>query len=81
MRVLRENAEAGQEPDVDAMRPVVFRKIFAVGPQRLYFRYESVTRDFDRCFQKLLESDEVERIAKPYVDQFREVLGDQYPNN
>ena len=80
IQVLRENAEAGQEPDVDAMRPVVFRRIFSAGPQRLYFRDESIARDFDRCFQGLLESGEVERITKPYVDRFREVLGDQYPN-
>lgn len=81
IELLGKSAEAGQEPDVDATRPVVFRRIFSAGPQRLYFRGESIARDFDRCFRVLLESGEVERITKPYVDRFRGVLGDQYPNH
>jgi hypothetical protein len=81
VRVLRHNAKAGLEPDIDATLPVVFRKIFAPGPQRLYFRDERIARDFDRCFQEILASGAVERITKPYVDRFREVLGNQYPNH
>ncbi len=77
---LRTNAKAGNEPDVDVARQVVFRRIFAMGPQRLYFRDESVTREFDRCYKDLLGNGEVERITTPYVDQYRDVLGDQYPN-
>lgn len=80
IQILRVNAKAGQEPDIDAMRPVVFRRIFAAGPQRLYFRDETIARDFDRCYRKLLEGGEVERITKSYVDRFRGVLGNQYPN-
>ncbi len=77
--LLRQNAEAGKEPDVDVTSPVQFRNIFAAGPQRLYFRDENITRDFDRCFNELLESGEVERITKPYIDVHRDILGDQYP--
>ncbi len=80
IRILRENAAAGLEPDIDATLPAAFRKIFAPGPQRLYFRDEAIARNFDRCFQELLRSGEVERITKPYVDRYREVLGNQYPN-
>ncbi len=79
IRVLRENAKIGQETDVDPTQKVLFRKIFSAGPQRLYFRDETIARDFDRCFQDLRESGEVGRITKPYVDQYRRVLGDQYP--
>lgn len=80
IRILRERARAGQEPDVDPTRAVVFRKVFSAGPQRLYFRDQAIARDFDRCFQELLTSGEVERITKPYVDRYRDILGDQYPN-
>ena len=80
IQILRNNAKAGQEPDVDPALPVVFRKIFGAGSQRLYFRDEGTTRDFDRCFEELMASGEIERITKPYVDRYREVLGDQYPN-
>lgn len=77
--VLRDRAVAGDEPDVDPAQPVAFRKIFQAGPQRLYFRDENIARDFDRCFRDLLDSGEVVRIAKPYLDLYRSVLGDQYP--
>jgi hypothetical protein len=80
IRIIRERANAGQEPDIDPGRAVVFRRIFAAGPQRLYFRDESIARDFDRCFQDLLADGDVERIATPYVDRYRDILGDQYPN-
>ena len=78
--VVRARAEADQEPDLDINRSVVFRKIFAPGPQRLYFREAAIAQDFDRCFQELLVKGEIERIAKPFVDRFRDVLSDQYPN-
>ena len=79
LQKLRDRAKAGQEPDVDATKPVKFRRIFSKGPQRLYFRDEAITKDFDRCSEELIASGEVDRIAKPYVDRYRVILGDQYP--
>ena len=79
MLKLRDRAAAGQEPDIDATRPVKFRRIFSKGPQRLYFRSEAVAQDFDRCSEELIASGEADRIAKPYVDLYREILGGQYP--
>lgn len=79
MQKLRDRAKAGQEPDVNAVQPVKFRRIFAKGPQRLYFRDEAISKDFDRCSEELIASGEVDRIAKPYVDRYRAILEDQYP--
>lgn len=78
--IIRERHKAGREPDIDPARPVVFRKIFAPGPQRLYFRDKTVAADFDRCAGELIADGGMERIAKPYVDRYRDILGDQYPN-
>lgn len=74
------NAALGREPDIDSSQPVVFRRIFPSGPQRLYFRDAGMAGDFDRCFAALLASGEVARIAKPYVDKYRAIVGDQYPD-
>lgn len=79
--ILRERGKAGQEPDVDPARAVVFRKIFAPGPQRLYFRDQTVARDFDRCAQDMAADGTIDRLARPYVDRYRDILGDQYPNH
>ncbi|MDX1485219.1 MAG: ABC transporter substrate-binding protein [Alphaproteobacteria bacterium] len=78
--VLRENAKAGKEPGIDAGIPVVFRKIFPPGPQRLYFRDRRIARDFDTCFKALRADGSVARITRPYVDRYRAVLGNQYPD-
>lgn len=80
IETLRANARAGLEPDVDASLAVAFRRIFPAGPQRLYFRDAAVARDFDRCFAELKESGAIAQIARPYVDRYRAVLGDQYPD-
>jgi polar amino acid transport system substrate-binding protein len=78
---LRERARAGLEPNINPTNRVVFRKIFAGGPQRLYFRDAAIASDFDRCVGELRTSGELVRIAKPYVDRFRDILGDQYPDD
>ncbi len=78
--ILRDKAAAGEEPDIAPTLPVAFRRIFQAGPQRLYFRDEKIARDFDRCFRELLDSGEVVRITKPYLDRYRGILGDQYPD-
>jgi len=77
--VLRGRAAGGNEPSIDTATRVVFRKIFEAGPQRLYFRDPAVAAGFDRCVDELRASGELVRIAKPYVDRFRDILGDQYP--
>ena len=78
--VLKDRALAGDEPDIDPTQPEAFRRLFQAGPQRLYFRDANIARDFDRCFRALLDSGEVVRIAKHYLDRYRDVLGDQYPD-
>ena len=78
---LRERAQAGQEPGIDPSQPVVFRRIFAAGPQRLYFRDAALAADFDRCVAELRTSGELLRIARPYVDRLRAIVGDQYPDD
>ncbi len=77
--VLRDRAKAGSEPNIDPSTPVLFRKVFASGPQRLYFRDPAIAAEFDRCVAELRAGGELLRIAKPYVDRFRDILGDQYP--
>ncbi|HSI01526.1 MAG TPA: hypothetical protein VLA02_13065 [Reyranella sp.] len=79
--VLRARAGAGLEPDLDSGTRLVFRRIFAGGPQRLYFREQAIATDFDRCVGELRASGELTAAAKPYVDQFRDVLRDQYPDD
>lgn len=79
--VLRDRARSGLEPNINPTNRVVFRKIFAAGPQRLYFKDAAIASDFDRCAGELRASGELVRIAKPYVDRFREILGDQYPDD
>jgi len=80
IRLFRERSAAGQEPALDTGRRVLFRRIFQPGPQRLYFRDLVVAADFDRCFEELRADGTVERLAKPYVDRYRDILGDQYPS-
>jgi hypothetical protein len=79
--MLRKRAAAGQEPNIDPASRVVFRKIFASGPQRLYFRDATIASNFDRCVAELRASGALQRLAKPYVDRFRDILGDQYPDD
>ena len=79
LQVLRERGASGQEPDVDTKLKTVFRRIFSKGPQRLYFRDKSLADEFDRCHQELEATGKLDDIAKPYVDRFRAVVGDQYP--
>ena len=78
--VLRANAGAGKEPEIDLSRQPAFRKIFGEGPQRLYFRDASVANGFDRCFKQLLSEGDVERLVRPYMDKYRSIVGDQYPS-
>jgi polar amino acid transport system substrate-binding protein len=78
--VMRQHAAEGKEVDIDPAKPLVFRRIFAAGPQRLYFREAPLARDFDRCFRVLLDRGDVARIAKPHVDRYRAIVGDQYPD-
>ncbi len=78
--LLKERAEAGKEPDIQ-WSPVVFRRIFNKGPQRLYFRDKSIARDFDKCHEILEDRGDLERITKPYLDKYQEIIKDQYPNN
>lgn len=77
--VIRDRARTGLEPDIDPDRTVAFRTIFAAGPQRLYFRDKAHADDFDRCVGQMRADGTLERIAKPYVDRYRHILGDQYP--
>lgn len=78
--VLTAGARAGQEPGIDPSRQFVFRKIFQSGPQRLFFRDQALTSDFDHCFKQLLNEGEVARIVQPYLDRYRAIVGDQYPS-
>ena len=79
LRLVRQRGEAGQEPDVDTTIRTKFRRIFAKGPQRLYFRDKALAEDFDRCHMELEATGELDRIAKPYVERYRSIVGDQYP--
>lgn len=76
---LNAKERAGLEPDVDTTKMVVFRRIFDPGPQRLYFREETISKDFDKCVAVLMKSGEMMKITKPYVDRYRHMVGDQYP--
>jgi ABC-type amino acid transport substrate-binding protein len=78
--VLADEARAGREPEIDPSRRPVFRRIFQAGPQRLYFRDQTVAADFDRCFRQLLSEGEVDRLVQPYLDRYRAIVGDQYPS-
>ena len=79
--VLRDRARAKLEPNINPSSRVAFRRIFPSGPQRLYFRDAEIASAFDRCVDELRASGELVRIAKPYVDRFRDILGDQYPDD
>ena len=79
LQQVRERGKAGQEPDIDTRLKTKFRRIFAKGPQRLYFRDKAIAEDFDRCHQKVETTGKLDQIAKPYVDQYRSIVGDQYP--
>lgn len=77
--VLKDNALAGKEPEVNPARQPLFRKIFNEGPQRLYFRDEAVSKSFDRCFLELQRTGVVERLTKPYIQKYKLIVDDQYP--
>ena len=79
LQLVRKRGEAGQEPDLDTIIETRFRRIFAKGPQRLYFRDKAIADDFDRCHRELEATRELDSIAKPYVDRYRSIVGDQYP--
>lgn len=79
LQLVRKRGEAGQEPDVDTAIKTRFRRIFAKGPQRLYFRDKAIADDFDLCHRELEATGALDSIAKPYVDQYRSIVGDQYP--
>ena len=79
LNILRDRAKKGKEPDINTGLPVKFRRIFAKGPQRLYFRDKAVTDDFDRCHADLEKKGVLDGLAKPYVDLYRNILGSQYP--
>lgn len=79
LELVRERGKVGLEPDVDSTIKTKFRRIFAKGPQRLYFRDKAIADDFDRCHQELEVTGELDRIAQPYVDRYRSILDDQYP--
>lgn len=76
---LRERGKSGLEPDIDTSIDTRFRRIFAKGPQRLYFRDKALADDFDRCHLEVEATGELDRIARPYVERYRAVVGDQYP--
>lgn len=78
---LRGRAREGLEPHIDPATRLTFRRLFASGPQRLYFRDAAIAADFDRCADDLRARGELTRAAKPYVDRFRDILGDQYPDD
>ncbi len=80
LQILRDRANTGKEPYIAPGKKVFFRKIFNRGPQRLYFRDKTIANDFDRCVSELIDTHEIENITKPYVDKFRSILSDQYPN-
>lgn len=77
--VLRQRAEQGEEQGLDVAEKVQFHKIFNPGPQRLYFRRAELAADFDRCFAALKESGKATQLAQPYVEKYRDIVGDQYP--
>jgi ABC-type amino acid transport substrate-binding protein len=79
LQLLRARKEQGLEPDIDPAKPVAFRRIFAKGSQRLYFKESAIRDDFDRCFAELDAAGEVDRIAGAYVDRYRDIVHDQYP--
>jgi hypothetical protein len=79
--ILRQRARDGLEPEIDPGSRLIFRRIFASGPQRLYFRDRAIAADFDRCAAELRASGELSAAARPYVDRFRDLLGDEYPND
>ena len=79
LNVVRERGKTGLEPDVDTRLKTSFRRILNKGPPRLYFRDKMIADDFDRCHKELEATGELDRIAAPYVEKFRSVVGDQYP--
>jgi polar amino acid transport system substrate-binding protein len=79
LELVRKRGLVGLEPDVDSTIKTKFRRIFTMGPQRLYFRDKTLTADFERCHQELEATGELDRIAQPYVEKYRSVLDDQYP--
>jgi len=77
--LLKERLKAGKEPDIQ-WRPVVFRRIFAKGPQRLYFRDKTVMEDFNRCHKILEKRGDLARITQPYIEMYKGIVKNQYPN-
>ncbi len=80
IHLLAERKSKGKEPDIDPGLPVIFRRIFEPGPQRLYFRDPALARDFDRCHAALAAEGAIDDLTRPYVERFGAVLGDQYPS-
>ena len=76
---LRQRAANGLEPDIDVTKDVLFRRIFKQGPQRLYFRDQTIAEAFDRSYDEMNSSGEIERIAKKFIDAYRDIVKDQYP--
>ncbi|MEE4376434.1 MAG: hypothetical protein V2J55_02835 [Candidatus Competibacteraceae bacterium] len=76
---IQERIRSGQEPYVDPSVLVIFRKLFPSSPQRLYFRDQSIAKDFNRCYNDLLQQGLIDKIARPYVEEHHDVLNGQYP--
>ena len=76
---MRADAQREKAVGIDPAIEVRFRRLFAPGPQRLYFRAEPMARDFDRCWKALVATGEAARIAEKYIQPYRSILADQYP--
>jgi polar amino acid transport system substrate-binding protein len=76
---MRTDLQREKAVGIDPTIKVRFRRLFAPGPQRLYFRSEAVARDFDRCWKALVATGEAARIAEKYIQPYRAILADQYP--
>lgn len=77
--LLRQRVQAGEESQAVVARETSFRRIFAPGPQRLYFRDAGLAADFDRCFALIKGDGRAERLAEPYLRRYQGAVGDQYP--
>lgn len=76
---MRVDVQREKAVGIDPTIQVRFRRLFAPGPQRLYFRAEAMARDFDRCWKALVTTGEAARIAEKYIQPYRSILADQYP--
>lgn len=66
-------------PNVDAGQRLLFRRVFAKGPQQLYFRDARVARNFGRCLESLEKNGALDKVAKPYVDMYSDIVLNQHP--